>query len=48
LVDERDTTTADERLALVWKLTAEQWALSGRPHPNYSRAEMPGTVVRKR
>ena len=45
-VDERDTTTADERLALVATLTREQWALSGRPIPEYERHEMPGRIIR--
>jgi len=48
LVDERDPTTPDERLAMVWTLTREQWALAGLRHPDYTRAEMPGNVVRKR
>lgn len=47
LVDDRDTSTIDERLALVWTLTREQWALAGLPYPDYERAQMPGTVVRK-
>jgi hypothetical protein len=48
LVDERDASTADERLALVWTLTREQWLLAGLPYPEYSRPEMPGHVVRPR
>lgn len=48
LVDDRDATTPDERLAMVWTLTREQWALTGRPYPDYARADMPGTVVRPR
>lgn len=47
LVDDRDTTTVDERLALVWVLTREQWAFAGLPLPGYTRAEMPGTVLRE-
>jgi hypothetical protein len=46
LVDGRDTTTVDERLALVWTLTRELWAFTGRPIPDYARSEMPGRVVR--
>jgi len=46
LVDERDPSTADERLALVWTLTREQWLLAGLPFPEYSRAAMPGRVLR--
>lgn len=46
LVDPRDRSSADERLALVWALTREQWLLAGLPFPEYSRAEMPGRVLR--
>ncbi len=46
LIDDRDPCTADERLALVWALTREQWRLAGLPFPEYSRAEMPGRVLR--
>lgn len=38
--------TAEERFAMVWQLTCDAWALSGRPFPTYSRAEMPGRVLR--
>jgi hypothetical protein len=47
LTDERDTSTVDERLALVWTLTRQQWAFAGLPMPTYSRAEMPGRVLRR-
>ena len=46
LTDARDASTVDERIALVWTLTRRQWAFSGRPIPTYTRAEMPGTVLR--
>ncbi len=46
LVDERDTSSPNERLALVWTLTREQWLLAGLPFPEYSRAQMPGRVHR--
>jgi hypothetical protein len=48
LTDERDTSTVDERVALVWRLTREQWALAGRTIPDYPRAEAPGRVIRPR
>lgn len=38
-------TTAEQRVAMVWELTARMWALTGRPLPSYARAEMPVTVV---
>jgi hypothetical protein len=47
LTDARDTSTVDERIALVWTLTRRQWAFSGRPIPTYTRAEMPGSVLRR-
>lgn len=46
-VDPRDTSTVDERIALVWTLTRELWAFRGEPIPSYSRAEMPGRVIRR-
>ena len=46
LTDPRDTSTVDERLALVWTLTRRQWAFAGLEIPKYTRAEMPGRVVR--
>jgi hypothetical protein len=35
------STTAEERLAMVWTLTLEAWALSGRSIPAYPRAASP-------
>lgn len=40
------TTTAEERLAMVWPLTLEAWRLAGRELPAYERSEMPVRVVR--
>lgn len=37
-------TTPAQRVALVWTLTQEAWALSGRPIPKYARHEMPVVV----
>jgi hypothetical protein len=48
LTDARDASTVDERLALVWALTRQQWALAGRELPHYSRASMPGRMIRGR
>jgi len=47
-VDRRVVSTVDERLALVHTLTLQLWAFAGRPLPTYSRAEMPGRIVRRR
>jgi hypothetical protein len=48
LTDARDCSTVDERLALVRTLTMRCWAFSGRPVPTYTRANMPGRLVRRR
>ena len=39
--DLRATTTAEERLAMMWPLALEAWDFSGRPVPGYSRSEAP-------
>jgi hypothetical protein len=41
-------TTPSERVAMVWSLTLDAWAMSGKPLPTYTRAEIPGRVVRGR
>ena len=35
------STTAEQRLAMVWSLTLEAWALAGLPMPTYARHEAP-------
>jgi hypothetical protein len=35
------STTPEERLAMVWTLTVEAWAISGRPMPAYPRTATP-------
>lgn len=37
--------TVAERIALVATLSQQQWALTGRPRPGYTRATMPIAVV---
>jgi len=37
------TTSAEERLAMVWPLSLEAWSLSGREYAEYSRGETPVT-----
>lgn len=39
------TTTAAERLAMVWPLTLEAWAVAGKALPTYSRGEAPIRAV---
>jgi hypothetical protein len=48
LVDPRDTSSVDQRIALVWTLTRELWAFTGTPIPDYERSAMPGTLSRRR
>lgn len=45
-IDALDTSTVDERIAAVSELTLRTWALAGREIPTYSRATMPGRVIR--
>jgi hypothetical protein len=40
------TTTAAERLAMMWPLTVDAWSLAGRPIPDYPRSETPSRVIR--
>jgi hypothetical protein len=44
--DLTSTTTAEQRVAMVWELTLEAWAVSGREMPAYTRAETPVTTRR--
>lgn len=39
------STTAEERLAMMWPLAVEAWKVAGRPIPDYARAEMPVRVL---
>jgi hypothetical protein len=38
--------TADERLALVFELSARAWSLTGNPIPSYARADTPTRMIR--
>ncbi|HVV82383.1 MAG TPA: hypothetical protein VHE35_04860 [Kofleriaceae bacterium] len=40
--------TPGERIAMVWALTLDAWAMRGAPLPDYRRDEMPGRLVRPR
>ncbi len=44
--DLSDSTTAAERLAMMWPLALEAWAAAGRKLPTYSRSETPVRRVR--
>lgn len=39
------STTAAERIEMMWPLALEAWALTGRPLPDYSRDGMPVRAV---
>ena len=41
-----DSMTAEERVALVWTLTARMWELMGQPLPAYARSAIPLRVLR--
>jgi len=38
------STTAQQRIAMMWPLAREAWALSGRPLPSYERRAAPVAV----
>jgi len=44
--DLTDSTTPEERLAMMWPLALDAWASAGRQLPAYNRDEMPGRVLR--
>lgn len=44
--DLRATTTASERLDMVWQLTVDAWTLSGRKIPDYPRHKAPVRIIR--
>jgi len=43
-----DVTSLDPsaRIAMVWPITLDAWAASGRPIPDYDRAHAPGRIRR--
>lgn len=45
-IDQLAGSTPAQRVAMVWRLTQDAWASSGRPSPSYSRSEMPGKLIR--
>ncbi len=46
--DDLSSLTVSERIALVWRLTQDAWAFAGKPIPDYTRAETPIRVIRRR
>jgi hypothetical protein len=47
LRDRLDASTVDERIAMMWPLAKEAWAVAGKPIVSYVRADMPGTMTRR-
>lgn len=41
-----DSTTAAERLGMMWQLAQDAWAMAGREIPSYPRSEMPIRIRR--
>ena len=41
-----DSTTAEERIAILRALTERAWRLSGRAFPSYSRHDIPVQVIK--
>lgn len=39
-------TTPEERLAMMWPLASDTWAMIGKDLPDYARHEMPIRIVR--
>ena len=39
--------TPQERLEMLADISKRAWALSGRPVPTWTRAEIPGRVIRR-
>lgn len=46
-VDLSATTTAAQRLDMMWRLAVDAWVTSGQPWPEYRRDQAPGRVVRR-
>lgn len=44
--DLSDVTTAGERMAMMWRLAREAWALAGRSLPTHARSEAPTRLYR--
>jgi hypothetical protein len=39
------STTAEQRLDMMWPLALEAWSLCGRPLPAYERGETPVRLI---
>ena len=45
--DLSDTTTAKERLEMMWPMTVDAWTLAGKEIPDYPRDKAPVRVIRR-
>lgn len=45
-VHDTDGTTAEQRLAMMWELVEQAWAIAGKTIPTYERAQMPVRLCR--
>lgn len=46
--DLSDSTTAEERLQMMWQLALDAWSLTDRPIPDYDRKEAPVRKMRRK
>ena len=46
--DLSESTTAEQRLDMMWPLALEPWALTGKPLPDYSRSNAPVRWFRRK
>jgi len=46
--DLSDSTTAEERLQMMWQLAMDAWSLTGTPIPDYARNETPVRKLRRK
>lgn len=45
--DLSETTTARERLEMMWPMTVDAWTLAGKAIPDYPRDKTPVRVIRR-
>ena len=45
--DPLDRSTVNERIAAMWPLAKEAWAVAGKEIPSYERSVCPGQMVRQ-
>lgn len=42
-----DGSTAEQRLAMMWELVVQAWAIAGKAIPDYDRAHTPVRRIRR-